>query len=100
LLVGAALALLMPEIPFSLELLALRRLKASTFGTLMSLEPAIAALIGFAVLAQSPGLSAVIGIALVVTAGIGVTVQDTASSQQLIGAGNEGAVVETEPTKA
>lgn len=75
LLVGAGLALLMPVIPFSLELLALRRLKASAFGTLMSLEPAIAVVIGFVVLGQAPGLSAVLGIALVVAAGIGVTLQ-------------------------
>jgi inner membrane transporter RhtA len=81
LLVGAGLALLMPVIPFSLELLALRRLKASAFGTLMSLEPAIAVMIGFAVLGQTPGLGAVLGIALVVAAGIGVTVQADPSPQ-------------------
>ncbi|TLM86183.1 EamA family transporter [Pseudarthrobacter sp. NamE5] len=75
LLVGAGLALLMPVVPFSLELLALRRLKASAFGTLMSLEPAIAVAIGFLVLGQLPGLSAVLGIVLVVAAGIGVTLQ-------------------------
>jgi inner membrane transporter RhtA len=75
LLVGAGLALLMPVIPFSLELLALRRLKASAFGTLMSLEPAIAAVIGFAMLGQVPGASVLLGIALVVSAGVGVTLQ-------------------------
>lgn len=75
LLVGAGLALLMPVIPFSLELLALRRLKASAFGTLMSLEPAIAVVIGFLVLGQLPGVTAVLGIVLVVAAGIGVTLQ-------------------------
>lgn len=73
LLAGAGLALLMPVIPFSLELMALRRLKASVFGTLMSLEPAIAVLIGFAVLGQVPGPGGIAGIALVVAAGIGVT---------------------------
>ncbi len=75
LLVGAGLALLMPVIPFSLELLALRRLKASVFGTLMSLEPAIAAAVGFVVLGQAPGLIALLGVALVVAAGVGVTLQ-------------------------
>ena len=84
LLVGAGLALLMPVIPFSLELLALRRLKASVFGTLMSLEPAIAVVVGFAVLGQTPGLSAILGIALVVAAGIGVTLQGDASRQEPI----------------
>ena len=89
LLMGAGLALLMPVIPFSLELLALRRLKAATFGTLMSLEPAIAAMIGFAVLGQAPNLSAALGIALVVAAGVGVTIQDRTSSQQSVAMDNE-----------
>ena len=71
LIVGFGLAVLMPVIPFSLELLALRRLTAAAFGTLMSLEPAIAAIIGFTVLAQAPRAGAVAGIALVVAAGIG-----------------------------
>src|ERR1700733_671838 len=50
-----ALAALHPVLPFSLELLALRRLTASAFGTLMSLEPAIAVLVGLLVLGQVPG---------------------------------------------
>lgn len=75
LMAGAGLALLMPVIPFSLELMALRRLKAAAFGTLMSLEPAIAAVIGLAVLAQVPGATVLLGIALVVAAGVGVTLQ-------------------------
>jgi inner membrane transporter RhtA len=71
LIVGFGLAVLMPVIPFSLELLALRRLTAAAFGTLMSLEPAIALLIGLAVLGQTPRITAVAGIVLVVAAGIG-----------------------------
>lgn len=70
-LIGLGLAVLLPVIPFTLEFLALRRLTASAFGTLMSLEPAFALLIGFLVLHQVPGLAAIIGIAFVVTAGIG-----------------------------
>ncbi|MCU1515393.1 MAG: EamA family transporter [Pseudarthrobacter sp.] len=98
LLMGAGLALLMPVVPFSLELLALRRLKAATFGTLMSLEPAIAAMIGFTVLGQVPGFGAVVGVALVVAAGIGVTIQDNASLQQSVMAENDVAVGERAPT--
>jgi len=71
LILGFGLAVLMPVIPFSLELLALRRLTAAAFGTLMSLEPAIALIIGFAVLSQAPRVGAVAGIVLVVAAGIG-----------------------------
>jgi inner membrane transporter RhtA len=68
---GIGLALLLPVIPFSLELLALRRLTAAAFGTLMCLEPAVALLIGLVVLGQSPRPAALAGIVLVVTAGIG-----------------------------
>jgi inner membrane transporter RhtA len=68
-----ALAALHPVLPFSLELLALRRLTASAFGTLMSLEPAIALLAGLLVLGQIPDPAAAIGILFVVTAGIGAT---------------------------
>jgi inner membrane transporter RhtA len=60
-------------LPFSLELLALRRLTASAFGTLMSLEPAIAVLVGLLVLGQVPGAAAAAGVLFVVVAGIGAT---------------------------
>ena len=71
LLAGLGLAILLPVIPFALEMLALRRLTATAFGTLMSLEPALALLIGLVVLGQAPGLLPVVGIAFVVVAGIG-----------------------------
>ena len=60
------LAVLLPVVPFSLEMLALRRLSTAAFGTLMSLEPAFAMLVGLIVLAQVPGPLAVVGIAFVV----------------------------------
>ena len=62
--------MLLPVVPFCLELLALRRLTTAAFGTLMSLEPAIAVLIGVVVLHQVPGPGP-FGIAFVVAAGIG-----------------------------
>jgi inner membrane transporter RhtA len=71
LLVGIGLALLLPVVPFMLEFLALRRLTTSAFGTLMSLEPAFALIIGLVVLHQVPGPYAVLGIGFVVAAGIG-----------------------------
>jgi inner membrane transporter RhtA len=70
-LVGLGLAILLPAVPFTLELLALRRLNTSAFGTLMSLEPAFALLVGFVLLSQTPGLLAIAGIGFVVVAGIG-----------------------------
>src|SRR4051812_9260764 len=71
LLIGLGLAILLPVVPFTLEFLALRRLTAAAFGTLMSLEPAFALLIGLIVLGQRPDALAVLGIACVVVAGIG-----------------------------
>jgi inner membrane transporter RhtA len=70
-LVGLGLAVLLPVVPFSLELLALRRLTITAFGTLMSLEPAIALLVGLVALHQTPGPAPIVGIAFVVVAGIG-----------------------------
>lgn len=71
LLAGLGLAVLLPVVPFTLELYALRRLTTAAFGTLMSLEPAIALVIGLVVLHQVPGPGPVLGIAFVVAAGIG-----------------------------
>jgi inner membrane transporter RhtA len=58
-------------VPFTLELLALRRLNTSAFGTLMSLEPAFALIVGLVLLDQVPEPLAVLGIGFVVAAGIG-----------------------------
>jgi inner membrane transporter RhtA len=71
LLAGLGLAVLLPVIPFALEMLALRRLTTTAFGTLMSLEPAIALVVGLVTLDQTPGLVPVVGILFVVAAGIG-----------------------------
>ncbi len=65
------LALLLPVIPFSLEMIALRRLTTAAFGTLMALEPAFGLLLGVLVLSQIPHVGQVVGVALVVIAGIG-----------------------------
>jgi inner membrane transporter RhtA len=71
LLIGLGMAVLLPVVPYVLELLALRRLSTATFGILMSLEPAFALLVGFLVLDQDSGVLGVVGIAAVVLAGIG-----------------------------
>jgi inner membrane transporter RhtA len=69
--VGFAVGILSSAIPYVLELEALRRLPNAVFGVLMSLEPAVAALVGF--LALSQGMTAVEGVAvaLVVAASAG-----------------------------
>ena len=70
--VGAATAVLSSVIPYSLELEALRRIAVGTFGVLMSLEPAVAALIGLIALDQRLATVDALGIALVVVASAGV----------------------------
>lgn len=63
------LALLLPVLPFALEMLALRRMTPTAFGTLMALEPAFGVVLGLVVLAQQPSAVQLLGIALVVLAG-------------------------------
>ena len=70
---GAAVALASSVVPYSLEMEALRTLPARTFGILMSLEPAVAALAGLAVLGQALSLREWVAIALVVVASAGAT---------------------------
>ena len=70
-LIGLGVAILLPVLPFVLELLALRRLTTAAFGTLMALEPAIALVIGLVLLHQVPRPLAIAGILLVVVAGVG-----------------------------
>jgi inner membrane transporter RhtA len=70
---GAGVALLSSVIPYSMDTEALRRLPASVFGVLMSLEPAVAALAGFLLLGQSLGATDLVAMALVVTASVGVS---------------------------
>jgi inner membrane transporter RhtA len=69
--IGFAVAMLSSAIPYSLELEALRRLSAGTFGVLMSLEPAVAALVGFVALSQGLAQVELVAIGLVVTASAG-----------------------------
>ncbi|MEW1872073.1 EamA family transporter [Streptomyces caelestis] len=68
---GAAVAVLSSVLPYTLELLALRRLPASTFAVLMSLEPALAAAAGFLILDQALSATEAAAIALVVAASMG-----------------------------
>ena len=71
--IGAAVGVLSSAIPYSFEQEALRRIAASVFGVLMSLEPAVAALAGLILLGQSLSAREVIGIALVVAASAGAS---------------------------
>jgi inner membrane transporter RhtA len=66
---AAGLALLIPVLPYALEMFALRQLTPAAFGTLMALEPAIGVLLGLIVLHQRLSVSQLAGILLVVLAG-------------------------------
>ena len=65
---GATIAVLSSVLPYSLELIALRRLAAHVFGILLSLEPAVAAVAGLFVLGQRLNPSQLLGMACVVAA--------------------------------
>lgn len=66
-------ALLACVIPYSLEFAALKRLPPRTFGVLISIEPAIATLVGFIILGERLKTQSVIAIGLVVIAATGAT---------------------------
>jgi len=68
---GAAVGILSTAVPYTLEMEALRKLPQAVFGVLMSLEPAVAAAIGFLALSQGLAPLEVIAITLVVIASAG-----------------------------
>jgi inner membrane transporter RhtA len=70
---GAAVAMLSSAVPYSLELFALRRLRASVFGVLMSMEPAFAALSGLLFLGQHLQLREWLAVGCVMAASSGST---------------------------
>jgi len=68
---SAGIAVLMPLLPFLLEMTALQRIGKTTYGTLVGLEPAISLLAGLILISQTPTVLQVAGTGLVVAAGIG-----------------------------
>jgi inner membrane transporter RhtA len=62
------LALLSPLLPYTLEMMALRSMGTRAFGIFMSMEPAISAILGYAILAQRLSLRQICGIGCVVAA--------------------------------
>lgn len=68
-----ALAILASALPFTLEMIALRNLTALSFGTLMSVEPAIAALSGFVFLGEELLWNQWLALATIITASVGCT---------------------------
>lgn len=72
-LLALGTAVLASVVPYTLELAALRRAPRRVFGTLLSLEPAVAALAGLVLLGQHVPAVAAGAIALVITASAGAT---------------------------
>ncbi|KPA87141.1 MULTISPECIES: threonine/homoserine exporter RhtA [Pseudomonas] len=74
-LIPAALgvAVLSTALPYSLEMVALTRIPARTFGTLMSIEPAFGALSGLLFLGEYLSLAQWLAIACIICASIGAT---------------------------
>ncbi len=76
------LAVLASALPFSLEMLALRNLTPLSFGTLMSLEPAVAALSGFIFLGEYLLWNQWLALATIITASVGCTITTQRARQQ------------------
>jgi inner membrane transporter RhtA len=72
-LVTAGLALLLPILPYTLEMAALRRMHVRAFSVLMSAEPVFAALIGLVLLGQLLSAPQWLGVVLVVLANVAVS---------------------------
>ena len=73
---GLAVAVLSSAFPYTLEMMALRQLATKTFGTLMSLEPAVAALAGLAFLNERLTATQWLAIAAVMIASMGTVRED------------------------
>jgi inner membrane transporter RhtA len=73
LLIGAGVGLLSSVIPYSLELEALRKVPPRVFGILMSLEPAVAALVGLVILGEILNVQEWAAIGCVILACVGAT---------------------------
>ncbi|MFD8532636.1 DMT family transporter [Streptosporangium canum] len=73
LLIGLGVGLLSSVIPYSIELEALRRMPKQVFGILMSLEPAVAAMVGLLVLGEVLDVREWAAIGCVVVASVGAT---------------------------
>lgn len=73
LVLGVAVAVLSSALPYFLELLAISHVRASTYGVLLSIEPAIAAFMGFVILSQALTWMEMIGILAIIIAAAGAS---------------------------
>ena len=68
---GVAVAVISSAVPYTLEIMALRRLPSHTFGTMMSAEPAVGALMGLMLLGEMLSFTQWFAIGIVVLASVG-----------------------------
>lgn len=78
---GLAVAVLSTALPYSLEMIALTRLPTRTFGTLMSMEPALAAISGMVFLGETLTLTQTLALCSIVAASMGSTLTLRRESQ-------------------
>lgn len=71
--VGLAVAILSTALPYSLEMIALTRLPTRIFGTLMSMEPALAAISGMMFLGETLTLVQTLALCFIIAASMGST---------------------------
>lgn len=83
--VGAAVGLMSSVIPYSLELISLRRLPPATFAVLTCLSPVTAALAGLVVLGQQIGVLGYLGVGLVTVASVGAVRSGRAGPAEPLG---------------
>lgn len=76
---GLTVGVLSSALPYSLEMIGLKRLPTQTFGILMSVEPAVAALSGLLFLGERLSLLQIVAIGLVMAASVGSTATSRAS---------------------
>lgn len=79
--IAAAVALLSSAFPYTLEMIALTKMPARTFGMLMSLEPAIGALCGLAFLQEHLSVLQWLAIAAIIVASAGAAMTSGAAGE-------------------
>ncbi|ALR76103.1 threonine/homoserine exporter RhtA [[Enterobacter] lignolyticus] len=78
---GLAIAILSTALPYSLEMIALTRLPTRTFGTLMSMEPALAAVSGMIFLGEVLTFSQTLALGAIIAASMGSTLTQRRESK-------------------
>ncbi|MFK8048025.1 MAG: DMT family transporter [Halioglobus sp.] len=76
LLACVGIALISTTLPFMFEFAALKRMPKRNYGVLVSVEPAVAALVGAVLLGERIGTQSMIAVACVVIAAIGISISD------------------------